>query len=107
VPYQPAFKITPRIGERQFRTRERKKTEGLWLSAILFPDADINQVAETIESDHTTSIAVIVDREAGGIAQIRFVVRSKDELTKIAQMNEIRWNEAFEDKTYWVTHIVF
>jgi hypothetical protein len=93
VPYQPAFKIAPRIGERQFRTEERKKIEGLWLSAILFPDADINQVAETLRSLQAARITVIDDRKTGGVAQVRFIVRFKEELAKIAQVNEIRWIE--------------
>jgi hypothetical protein len=93
VPYEPAFKIAPKIGERQFHTEGRMKAEELWLSAILFPDADINRVVKMLEGFNATKITVIDDRATGGIAQVRFSIASKDELPKIAQNNEIRWIE--------------
>src|SRR5687768_17508130 len=48
VPFHPAFKIAPGIGEQTFRTPERQKVEGLWLNARLFPSADPKDVADKL-----------------------------------------------------------
>lgn len=90
VPYQPAFKIDSRIGKRSFRTLERQKIKGLWLSAVLFPDADPNLVVEMLKKQGSTEIVVINDRKIGGVAQVRFILPTKSKLINIAQMKEVR-----------------
>lgn len=46
--YLPAFKISAALGERSFRTDERKKMKELWLNSILFSDADIDRVVPVL-----------------------------------------------------------
>ena len=50
VAYQAAFKIVPGIGEREFRTEERRAVKGLWITCVLFRDADPEPVAKAIEA---------------------------------------------------------
>jgi subtilase family protein len=93
VPYHPAFKISPFIGERRFRTPERQKMEGLWLSAILFDDSPKDKVVEILRNLNVEKITVIDDRKIGGKLQIRFIIPSKKELENIARIPEVRWIE--------------
>ncbi len=93
VPYHPAFKISPFIGERRFRTPERQKMEGLWLSAILFDDSPKEKVVDLLRNLNADKITVIDDRKTGGTLQIRFIIPSKKELENIARIPEIRWIE--------------
>jgi hypothetical protein len=90
TPYQPVFKLAPRIGERSFVTPERKKMKGLWLNAILFPEADPNQVVESLQSMGVSEVVLNDDRRIGGVVQLRFVLPSKDKLLNIAQMKEVK-----------------
>lgn len=93
VPYQPAFKIAPGIGERAFRTPSRRKKRGLWVSATLFPVAEPKAVAEALKNMGAGEIRVIDDRTIGGVAQVRFTVSSRDMLSKVAQLEAVRWIE--------------
>ena len=40
VPYHAPFKIVPGIGQQKFTTEERRAVEGLWVTCVLFRDAD-------------------------------------------------------------------
>jgi hypothetical protein len=90
VPFHPAFKIAPGIGEQTFRTPERQKVEGLWLNARLFPSADPKDVADKLRGLKATQVEVIDDRKIGGVAQVQFIVQSKDLLKRIALFEEIQ-----------------
>src|SRR5262245_14438130 len=48
VPYQPAFKVSTRIGTVPFRSPERRGRPGYLLRAVLFGDADPEAVAASI-----------------------------------------------------------
>jgi M6 family metalloprotease-like protein len=100
VPYHAAFKISPGIGERSFSTLERQQLKGLWMNAILFPTADVNRIVEILNSIQAADIKVFDDRKNGGVVQVRFIVRSKDELKKIAQIEEVRWIEEIPEIIY-------
>lgn len=93
VLYQPVFKISPGIGERQFRTEERRKVEGLWLRAIFFEEADAEEAAGQLRSMGATEINIIDDRKIGGNLQVRFIIPSKDPLPEIAMLEAVRWIE--------------
>ncbi|SFN36756.1 Serine protease, subtilisin family [Nitrosospira briensis] len=93
VPFHPAFKIAPGIGERGFRTPERKEIAGYWLHVLLFPEADLQNIAETLEKLGASQIRIIDDRKIGGTAQALFIVQSLDLLPKIAQLDSVRWIE--------------
>lgn len=93
VSYQPAFKIASGIGERVFRTPERQKVKGLWLIANLFPESDPRKVAESIKKLGAIKVQTIDDRAIGGVARIRFILRSPELLPKVAALKEVRWIE--------------
>src|SRR5688500_9036552 len=73
VPFHPAFKIAPGIGERAFRTPERKEIVGYWLHVLLFPEAELQNIAETLEKLGASQILIIDDRKIGGTAQALFI----------------------------------
>jgi hypothetical protein len=50
VAYQPAYKISPRIGRLRFRSAERRNMRGLLLRAVLFDDVDPSSVAESLKA---------------------------------------------------------
>jgi hypothetical protein len=93
VRYQPAFKVSPAIGQLEFRTEERRAVEGLWLRAVLFSDADPTAVAAAIIETGASDIVVLDDREIGGEGRVRFVLSSKESLPGIARLEEVRWIE--------------
>lgn len=91
--YQPAFKISPYIGQTAFHTPERQAIEGLWLRAVLLLDADPSSVAEAIQEIGASEITVLDDREIGGVARVQFELRSGDVLPMIAQLEAVEWIE--------------
>ena len=55
VVYEPAFKISPKIGEAKQRSARRQRLAGFLLRAILFPDADPSRVLAAIQrAKHNT-----------------------------------------------------
>lgn len=94
VPYQPAFKISPTIGKLKFHTEERRKMRGLLLVAVLFDDADPQQVATSIRGiSGITNIEVEDLRKSGAPARIRFTASSQSVLPEIARLDGVRWIE--------------
>lgn len=94
IPFQPAFKIAPGIGQQEFRSSERKALEGLLLSVVLFPDADPATVVAALEAAKASEIKVLDDLEIGGVVRVQFVVSSKEILSDIAHLEQVRWIEA-------------
>jgi Subtilase family len=93
VPYHPAFKISPFIGEHRFSTLERQKVEGFWLSVILFDNSVVEKVIDMLNNLNVDKISVIDDRKIGGKVEIRCTILSKKELENIARIPEVRWIE--------------
>lgn len=94
VPYQPAFKISPTIGKLKFHTEERRKMRGLLLVAVLFDDADPQQVATSIRGiSGITNIEVEDLRKSGAPARIRFTASSQSVSPEIARLDGVRWIE--------------
>ncbi len=91
--FGPAFKVSPKIGELKFRTPERQALTGLLLQAILFADADPSAVTEALRGINAAQIKVIDARRSGGSIRIRFVAPSKDSLSQIARLDQVRWIE--------------
>jgi subtilase family protein len=90
VRYEPAFKIVPGIGSRQFRTEERRAVQGIWIICVLFPEADPRRVAEALAGLGARNIVVTDDRRRGGLPKITLIVDSTDLLPAIAAIADVR-----------------
>lgn len=90
VPYLPAFKIAPTLGKREFKTKERRAMRGLWLTCVLFPEADLQQLAEVLARQGARDIVVVDDRRHGGAAKIKLIVNSPAVVAEIAALPEVR-----------------
>ena len=94
TPYEPAFKVSPRIGRVPFRTEERKRMPGLWLRAILFEDADLERTAAAIRQLAGVSDVQVWDaREIGAPARIEFRLPSRSGLAAVARLEGVRFIE--------------
>jgi Subtilase family len=94
VAYQPAYKISPRIGRLRFRGAERRNIPGLLLRAVLFDDADPGAVAESLKALQGVTIVSIEDlRQEGAPARIEFQLASRSQLPPVARLEGIRWIE--------------
>lgn len=94
VPYQPAFKISPDIGGKRFRTEERRQMPGLLLLAVLFSDVDPQAVAAELRAIEGVSALEVRDfREAGAPARIEFRLASREQLPAVARLEGVRWIE--------------
>jgi hypothetical protein len=93
IVFEPAFKISPRIGKLKFRTPERRAMKGLRLRAILFSDAKPSSVITQLRKIGASEIKILDDRKLGGTARAQFVLTSKDGVPKIAGLETVRWIE--------------
>jgi hypothetical protein len=94
VAYQPAFKLSPRIGHLRFRTQARRSMPNLLLLAVLFDDVDPQQVATAMAAlPGVTAVQVQDLRKAGGTARIEFQLASRQQLPAIARLEGVRWIE--------------
>ena len=93
VPFEPAFKISPSIGKVEFRTPERREITGHLLRAILFEDADPEEVGQSIRDLGASEVVVLDVRRLGGVARIRFVLPSQVRIPSVARLNGVRWIE--------------
>ncbi len=91
VPYLPRFKVAPRVGERVFRSDERRQMDGLWLNVVLFHHADVEAVTAALERlKGVNQLQVLDDREIGGALQLRLVAASREVVIEIAALHEVR-----------------
>ena len=93
VLYEPAFKISPMISKLKFRTQERKAMKGLLLRAILFSDADPSSAVMHLKEINASKIKIFDDRKLGGPVRVQFVLSSKEDVSKIARLEMVRWIE--------------
>ncbi len=90
VPYYPPFKIVPGIGQRTFTTEKRRAMKGLWITCVLFRDADPEAVANAIAALGATEIVVVDDRRRGGTPKINVIVNSTTALPAIAALPQVK-----------------
>ena len=91
MPYEPAFKIAPLVGERVFRSEERQDIDGLWLNVVLFDDADPTAVARRVgRLDRVGEVRIVDDRPIGGSPQLRFIAQDSSVIARIAAIPEVR-----------------
>ena len=91
VPYEPAFKIAPLVGERVFESEDRQKVDGLWLNVVLFDQADPKAVSRAVDRlAGVSDLQVIDDRAIGGSLQLRFVAQDASVIPRIAALPEVR-----------------
>ena len=91
VPYEPAFKVAPQIGERLFRSEERRERGGLWLELILFGGADPAAVARAAgRLEGVSNLQIIDDRSIGGTARLRLIAPDRSVIAPLAALPEVR-----------------
>lgn len=94
VAYQPAFKVSPDIGGKRFRTEERRAMPGLLLRAVLFGDADPQAVAAELAAiEGVSAVEVLEFGELGAPARIEFQLPSRAGLAAVARLEGVRWIE--------------
>lgn len=89
VPYLPAFKIVPGIGEHEFTSEERRAVKGLWLTCVLFRDADPEPVAEALRALGARELTIVDDRKHGVAAKINVIVDSIAIVAAIAALPDV------------------
>lgn len=99
VAYQPAFKISPRIGKVPFRTPERRAMTGLLIRAVLFDDADPESVASAVRALPGVSEVQVHDlRSSKAPARLEFRLASRDGLPAVARIESVRWIEEVAER---------
>ncbi len=96
VRYEPAFKLSPTIGQTKFRTEERRAVEGLLLWVVLFPAAEPRELAERIAGlvgKQGEVLAILDDRKSGGSSRLRVNLVDAGLLPAVARLEEVRWIE--------------
>ena len=93
VPYHPAFKLSPTIGNFKPRSEERQTTSAMRIRVVLFDDADVEQVKDALGALRIENADAVDDRSSNGVVRIRFTLPSVNLLTQIAQIPSIRWIE--------------
>jgi hypothetical protein len=91
VPYEPAYKIAPLVGERVFRSDERREIDGLWLNVVLFDQTDPKAIARRVDRlTGVSDLQVIDDRPIGGSLQLRFIAHDSSVIARMAALPEVR-----------------
>jgi hypothetical protein len=99
VAYQPAFKISPRIGRVPFRSRERRAMTGLLLYAVLFEDVEPEAVAASLRALPGVSGVQVHDlRKFGAPPRLEFRLASRSGLPAIARIEAVRWIEEVAER---------
>ncbi|SDK02250.1 M6 family metalloprotease domain-containing protein [Catalinimonas alkaloidigena] len=93
VRYEPAYKLSPTLGQTKFRTERRQAQEGLWLWVVLFPDEAPDEVARQVEEAGGKVGAVLDDRKLQGMVRLRVQVPDASVLPAIAQLEAVQWIE--------------
>ncbi|MGB8433375.1 MAG: S8 family serine peptidase [Burkholderiales bacterium] len=90
VPYHAAFKIVPGIGQREFTAEERRAVAGIWITCVLFRDADPESVCTALEALGGRHIVVVDDRRIGGAPKINLIVNSTAAVPEIASLPDVK-----------------
>ena len=99
VAYQPAFKISPRIGRVAFRTPERRALTGLLLFAVLFEDVEPEPVAAALRALAGVSEVQVHDlRKLGAPPRLEFRLASTAGLPAVARLEGVRWIEEVAER---------
>jgi M6 family metalloprotease-like protein len=97
--YQPAFKIDPNIGKRNFVTNERKAASGVFLIVVLFPEAEIAETRLKIEFLGLSVLRQFDDSKRGGRKRLRVRATNTSQIEKVAALEEVEWIEEQGDIT--------
>lgn len=99
VAYQPAFKLSPRIGQLRYSAPALRNLPGLLLLAVLFDDVDPQQAAAALAALPGVSAVEVHDlRKEGGPARIQFQLASRAQLPAVAALEGVRWIEQVAER---------
>jgi subtilisin-like proprotein convertase family protein len=92
----PAYKISPEIGQREFKDADRVKDPRFYLTVDLFPHESLDETAENI----IKTGAEVLQIEENSLAS-RMSVRAHDfnEIEKIAKIYAVKWIEEIGEIT--------
>lgn len=93
VSFEPAFRLSPNVGNMKVRSTERKAMAGIWLRIVVFRDADPDAVMQALETLDVTQVETSDDRDVGGNVKIQFLLRDRDRVVDIARIKGVRWIE--------------
>ena len=97
--WQPAYKISPRIGRVPLRSAERRAAPGLLLRAILFADADPAPVAAAIRALPGASEVQAWDlRQQHGAPRVEFHLATRESLPAVARLEAVRFIEEVAER---------
>jgi hypothetical protein len=99
LPYHPAFKIDPQIGERKFVTERRRAVAGFLLLVQLFPEADVDAAARDVAGYDGRLLGRTDDSKKGGPKRLRVNVPGRLQIEAIARLEEVQWIEEEGDAT--------
>lgn len=93
VPLRPAFKISPDLGQRKYRSDARQALAGLWLNVVFLHDTEPKAAAEALSAAGAQRITVHDDRPLGGVLHANAVVEDEAAVSALARMPDVRWIE--------------
>lgn len=95
VAFEPAFKISPSIGTKEYRSEERRalSASGLLLNVVLFADADPEATAQSLSRLGATEIEISDLRQYGSTVRIQLVLPLEQDVRDVARLPEVRWIE--------------
>jgi hypothetical protein len=90
IPYHPAFKLSPSIGQIEFRTDQRRAIDGLLLRARPFRGTNLASLGEEIRAAGGMEVLIRDDRESDGAGQITFRLERGADLSSVARIEGLR-----------------
>jgi len=90
IPYHPAFKLSPSIGQIEFRTEQRRAIDGLLLRARPFRGTNLASLGEEIRAAGGMEVLIRDDRDSDRPGQITFRLERGADLSAVAQIDGLR-----------------
>lgn len=88
-PYQPAFKIQAKIGQRRFKTPERRAIQGILLTAIVSAQGNISDFTAFLITKNARQIKVQDLRKDGFDYRVIFILPNANAVNDIALRPEV------------------
>jgi len=97
--YEPGYKISQKIGESTFESQSRKSARGYVLIVVLQKSASLSSVLERLRTNNVIVLRTFDLSEFNSNSRLRIQISSLEDLSKIAQLDEVKWIEEEGDIT--------